>query len=116
MLQKSKTEKILKETQRKEIEKETLIFFYRDMSCQQASRFITTNSSSNIINNNTITNANCRNLNNSNNKQNHNTLKGSLITRGVIQQEDPYVFTESVPTTPPILFNTQVITSKIDSN
>ncbi|GBP96104.1 INO80 complex subunit D [Eumeta japonica] len=71
-----------------------------------ASIKIYNNQNSSSIVNNTTTNANCKISSNS--KQNHNILKGNIITRKVIQQEDPYVFTESVPTTPPILFNTQV--------
>ncbi|XP_058983132.1 uncharacterized protein LOC109611692 isoform X2 [Musca domestica] len=72
------------------------------MSCQQASRFIATNCNSTIA------------ANSANNKQqqpqftsttNINTTSNN-ITR-IVAAEDPYVFTESVPTTPPILFNTQ---------
>lgn len=96
------------------------------MSCQQASRFITNNNSNNLNlnnhknNHNIINSNNCKSLNI---QHSNNTIKGNLINRvgaggggggGVTvklqhqQQEDPYVFTESVPTTPPILFNTQV--------
>ncbi|XP_037821681.1 uncharacterized protein LOC119610507 [Lucilia sericata] len=89
------------------------------MSCQQASRFIT--NSSNINHNNTHSNrnnhnnSNCKNLNNLSNNSSNNIIKGNRNTRGVIvQQEDPYVFTESVPTTPPILFNTQKTRTRLN--
>lgn len=106
-----------KENTKQNIQKE---LFHRDMSCQQASRFITNNINSNL--NNHKTNHNIINNNNSNCKSN-NTIKGNHTNKGTSgggggggivklqqqqQQEDPYVFTESVPTTPPILFNTQV--------
>ncbi|XP_013116048.2 uncharacterized protein LOC106093528 [Stomoxys calcitrans] len=57
------------------------------MSCQQASRFIAANNSTalNVSNNLNVTNG---------------------ITR-IVAAEDPYVFTESVPNTPPVLFNAQ---------
>ncbi|XP_061389819.1 mucin-5AC [Musca vetustissima] len=74
------------------------------MSCQQASRFITTtNSNTTIAVNNSTNNKqlSSTNINNSNN-----------ITR-IVAAEDPYVFTESVPTTPPILFNTQKSRSRL---
>ncbi|XP_046806340.1 uncharacterized protein LOC111690995 [Lucilia cuprina] len=96
------------------------------MSCQQASRFITNSSNINHNNNNTHSNrnnhnnSNCKSLNNlSNNNHNNNNsnniIKGNRNTRGVtVQQEDPYVFTESVPTTPPILFNTQKTRTRLN--
>ncbi|TMW48016.1 hypothetical protein DOY81_006904 [Sarcophaga bullata] len=76
------------------------------MSCQQASRFIANNSKNNINNNN------CKQ--NINNHSHHCAVKGNRLSRSVVQQEDPYVFTESVPTTPPILFNTQKTRTRLN--
>ncbi|XP_075148348.1 zf-C3Hc3H domain-containing lethal (3) L1231 isoform X2 [Haematobia irritans] len=63
------------------------------MSCQQASRFI-------AVNNNSTTTAAAINVSN-NNRSSPNSIKRIVAT------DDPYVFTETVPTTPPILFNAQ---------
>ncbi|XP_065371580.1 uncharacterized protein l(3)L1231 [Calliphora vicina] len=88
------------------------------MSCQQASRFITNSSNINNNSKNNHNNSNCKNLNNISNSHNHNNniiIKGNRNKRGVVvQQEDPYVFTESVPTTPPILFNTQKTRTRLN--
>lgn len=71
------------------------------MSCQQASRFIT--NKSNRINNNTGIRINSSDVINNNKNSVENTTKQPAIVA-----DDPYVFTETVPNLPPVLFNIQV--------
>ncbi|KAI9584898.1 uncharacterized protein LOC119634678 [Glossina fuscipes] len=71
------------------------------MSCQQASRFIT--NKSNRINNNTGIRINSSDVINNNKNNVENTTKQS----SAIVADDPYVFTETVPNLPPVLFNIQ---------
>uniref|UniRef100_A0A1B0FFS9 KANL2-like probable zinc-finger domain-containing protein n=1 Tax=Glossina morsitans morsitans TaxID=37546 RepID=A0A1B0FFS9_GLOMM len=70
------------------------------MSCQQASRFIT--NKSNRINNNTGIRISSSDVINNNKNSVENTTKQPAIVA-----DDPYVFTETVPNLPPVLFNIQ---------
>ncbi|XP_073815997.1 zf-C3Hc3H domain-containing lethal (3) L1231 isoform X2 [Musca autumnalis] len=74
------------------------------MSCQQASRYIATNNNSTIA---AAVNKHHQQLNSTTTNINNNTINTNSNLARILAAEDPYVFTESVPTTPPILFNTQ---------